>query len=324
MSLMRRLAAAAVIMAGSVGAAAAEQITVTHWGALFYGVPYAVAMDKGWFKEEGGDITGILTSTGGGTSVRNTLAGGMPYGEVALPAAIEAINAGEKLLIVNSAVETAADIGFAAVKGSPLKGIQSLKGKKVAYTRPGSVSEMLILMALDSAGMKRSDVQLVAGGGAGALLTAILQGAVDAGNVADPMWTQNEQKLEMVFWIKDVMNPKMTQTVGITTPEFAASNPEKIQAIIKARMRAVRFIKEQPEAAGDITAKAYNTDPVILRKIARRFVEFGYWGEGAFDFEAMDRMVEGLKIVGKMKDRMDWNPIVTDKFLPAELKAKSS
>ena len=58
----------------------AENITVTHWGASFYGAPYAVAMQKGWFKTDKFDVTGIITSTGGGTSVRNTLASNIPIG----------------------------------------------------------------------------------------------------------------------------------------------------------------------------------------------------------------------------------------------------
>jgi NitT/TauT family transport system substrate-binding protein len=73
-------------------AAQAETITVTHWGGQFYGVPYAVAMEKGFFKKNGVDITGILTAAGGGTAVRNTLAGGIPFGEVSLAAAVQAIN----------------------------------------------------------------------------------------------------------------------------------------------------------------------------------------------------------------------------------------
>src|SRR5438105_3821548 len=81
-----RAAAAAVIALGLARSAGAETITVTHWGAAFYGAPYAVAIAKGFFKQRGVDISGVLTSTGGGTSVRNTLAGDLPYGEVALPA----------------------------------------------------------------------------------------------------------------------------------------------------------------------------------------------------------------------------------------------
>ena len=59
--------------------ARAETITVTHWGSAFYGAPYAVAMENGFFQKRGVDITGILTSAGGGTSVRNTLAGDLPF-----------------------------------------------------------------------------------------------------------------------------------------------------------------------------------------------------------------------------------------------------
>src|SRR6476661_6254538 len=88
----------------------AETITVTHWGSAFYGAPYAVAIEKGFFKKRGVDITGILTSAGGGTSVRNTLAGDLPFGEVALPAAIMAINSGQPLRIIGGGVESVADI----------------------------------------------------------------------------------------------------------------------------------------------------------------------------------------------------------------------
>ncbi|MEK0427817.1 MAG: hypothetical protein RL001_344, partial [Pseudomonadota bacterium] len=39
-------------------AIAADQISVTHWGVLLYGAPYAVAMEKGYFKQAGIDIEG--------------------------------------------------------------------------------------------------------------------------------------------------------------------------------------------------------------------------------------------------------------------------
>ena len=64
---------AAFIAGWKAPAARAETITVTHWGGQFYGVPYAVAMEKGLFKKHGVDVTGILTAAGGGTAVRNTL-----------------------------------------------------------------------------------------------------------------------------------------------------------------------------------------------------------------------------------------------------------
>lgn len=88
MSRIANWLGAAAFAASSVvsGAAQAADIVVTHWSALLYGVPYAVALEKGYFKEEGVTITGILSSKGGGTSVRNLMAGETLYAEVALPA----------------------------------------------------------------------------------------------------------------------------------------------------------------------------------------------------------------------------------------------
>src|SRR5215475_11980781 len=113
----------AASIAANAPAARAETITVTHWGGQFYGVPYAVAMDKGFFKRNGVDLTGILTAAGGGTAVRNTLAGGIPFGEVSLAAAVQAINAGQKLIIIGAGAWSVADQMWLVMKNSSLHGI---------------------------------------------------------------------------------------------------------------------------------------------------------------------------------------------------------
>src|ERR1700731_1814354 len=230
-----RTAAAWLLALGLARGASAETITVTHWGAGFYGAPYAVAMAKGFFKKRGVDITGILTSTGGGTSVRNTLAGDLPYGEVALPAAIEAIKAGQPIKVVCAGVESVADILWIAKPDSPMTSIKDIVGKKIGYTSPGSVTNMLILMAMKAQGIDASKVTLVPAGGIGANLTAVLSGAIDAGMTGEPLWAQEKAKVKPVFWTKDVLPPNMTQTVGIVTEDFAKAHPDKIRAIIDGR-----------------------------------------------------------------------------------------
>ena len=90
-------------------AAASVELNVTHFGTGMYGVPYAIAREKGYFKEIGLDVTGFLTSAGGGTTVRNALASELPYGEVALPAVIAAAQQGLELTIVHAGVASVAD-----------------------------------------------------------------------------------------------------------------------------------------------------------------------------------------------------------------------
>jgi NitT/TauT family transport system substrate-binding protein len=319
-----RAAAAALFALGLAGGAAAETITVTHWGAAFYGAPYAVAMEKGYFKQRGVDITGVLTSTGGGTSVRNTLAGDLPFGEVALSAAVEAIKAGQPLKIVCAGAESIADILWIAKPDSPLNSIQDIVGKKIGYTSPGSVTNMLILMAMKAQGIDAAKVTLIPAGGIGANLTAVLSGAIDAGMTGEPVWSQAKSKVKPVFWTKDVLPPDMTQTVGIVTEEFVKSGGDKIRAIVEGRREGVKFILAHPDEAADIVAKTYgNIEPSLIREVFRHFLEIRYWSEGALNYTAMDRMVEGLKIVGKLKEPVDWQKVVDVSFLPQDLQAKT-
>jgi NitT/TauT family transport system substrate-binding protein len=297
----------------------AETITVTHWGSAFYGAPYAVAMEQGFFKNHGVDITGVLTSQGGGTSVRNTLAGDLPFGEVALPAAIEAINNGVPLRIIGAGSQSIADILWMAKKGSPLHSIEDLVGKKVAFTSPGSVTNMLILMSMKKKGMAPSAMKLVPAGGIGANVSAVLNNAVDSGMSGEPVWSENEDKLQPVFWPKDLLSPNMMQTVSVTTADYEKEGAAKLRAIIAGRQDGVRYIEAHPDEAADITAKAFNGDPALYRRVFKRYVAIHYWSEGKFDYDSMNLMVEGLQIVGKQKGPVDWSKIIDSSFLPSGL-----
>src|SRR5262245_22425403 len=67
----------------SVIPAAAEKLAVTQYGRITASLPWAVAMKKGFFKEEGLDIDEIVAGAGGGTALRNMMATGLPYAEIA-------------------------------------------------------------------------------------------------------------------------------------------------------------------------------------------------------------------------------------------------
>jgi NitT/TauT family transport system substrate-binding protein len=320
-SMLARVAFATLLMVGAASARA-ETITVTHWGAAFYGAPYAVAMAKGFFKQNGVDVTGVLTSQGGGTSVRNTLAGDLPFGEVALSAAIEAINNGVPLKIIGGGVQSVADILWMAKKGSPMHSIKDITGKKIGFTSPGSVTNMLILMAMKANGIDASTVKLVPAGGIGANVTAVLNGAIDAGMSGEPIWTENADKLQPVFWVKDVMPANMMQTVTVTTEDFAKEGAAKLRGLLAGRRMGVEFIEAHPDEAAEIVAKAYSSSHVdLFKKVFRNFVAIHYWSNGRFDIDGMNRMVEGLQIVGKQKGQVDWNKVIDRAFLPADLRS---
>ena len=64
-----RVGAYAVIALLSLGLpveAGAEEIAVGNYGIAANGMPYAVALEKKLFQQEGANVTGIISSQGGG------------------------------------------------------------------------------------------------------------------------------------------------------------------------------------------------------------------------------------------------------------------
>ena len=316
------LSLAATIVVWKAPAARAETITVTHWGGQFYGAPYAVAMEKGFFKKNGVDVTGILTAAGGGTAVRTTWAGGIPFGEVSLAAAVQAINSGQKLIIIGAGAQSVSDQMWVVKKDSGLTSIKDLVGKQIAYTAPGSVSNMVILMALKANGITQQQVKLVPAGDLGANLSAVSSGAVDAAFSDQLVFAQNKALVKPLFMVRDAMDPRMMQTVMITTAEYAKAHPDIIKGLIVARREGLAYMIDHPDESADTTAKAYNNPNVdLFRAHMHELIKEKYWSDGRLDYVGMNHMVEGLQITGQIKGDVDWSKYVDTSYLPADLRA---
>lgn len=312
---------AAMMLLSAVRAVNAEEISVTQWGNSLYGLPYAVAMDKGLFKKAGIDITGILSSGGGGTTVRNILASKTPYGEVALSAALAAARQGLDVVIVNVGTRSVAEASMVTLPGSDVKSIQDLQGKKIAITSPKSVSEMLFLMVLKEKGIDPAKVTRVASGGYVNGLTMLEQGAVSAAVAIEPLSIVRKDKYRVVYRAGDVLKP-MTTSVGITTHEFAKAHPDVLRAIIAGRRAGVEATYADPAGAAKLLETSFKLTPPVAREAVDNMVHSHMWSTGEFDRAELDRTVEGLKLVGELKDSVDWSKLVDTSFLPADLKAK--
>ena len=99
------ISAALALLSAREIRAQADKLIVTHYGGALNGLPYTIALEKGYFKDAGVNITGIIGGAGGGSGVRSLLAGGSLYAEVALPAAITAARQGLDIKIINSCGE---------------------------------------------------------------------------------------------------------------------------------------------------------------------------------------------------------------------------
>jgi NitT/TauT family transport system substrate-binding protein len=311
----------ATMAAAPLAVAQADEISVTQWGSSLYGLPYAVAMDKGLFKKAGVDITGILSSGGGGTTVRNILASKTPYGEVAVSAALAAQRQGLDLVIVNVGTRSVAEASMVTLPNSDVKSVADLAGKKVAITSPKGVSEMLLLMVLKEKGVDAGKVTRVASGGYVNGLTLLEQGGVSGAVLIEPLSIIRKGKYRTVYRAGDILQP-MTTSVGITTREFAKAHPDTLRAIIAGRRAGVDATYADPAGAAKLLETSFKLTPEVAREAVDNMVKSRMWSDGEFDRAELDRMTDGLKLIGELQGDVDWPKLVDTSFLPADLKAK--
>ncbi|VVD77271.1 ABC transporter substrate-binding protein [Pandoraea morbifera] len=319
--LVPLLALACAVWLPTSRVAQAEEISVTQWGSSLYGLPYAMAMDRGLFKKAGVDITGILGSGGGGTTVRNILASKTPYGEVAVSAALAAARQGLDIVIVNVGTRSVAEASMVTMPDSPVRSLNDLVGKKVAITSPKSVSEMLFLMVLREKGVDASKITRVASGGYVNGMTMLEQGAVAGAVAIEPLSLVRKAKYRTLYRAGDILKP-MTTSVGITTRAFAQSHPDTLRAIIAGRRAGVDATYADPAGAAKLLAAQFKLPPDIAREAVDNMIRAHMWSPGQFDRAELDRVADGLKLIGEIREDVNWAKLIDARFLPADVRAK--
>ena len=295
--------------------AQAFQLAVSQYGRVTASLPWAVAMEKGYFVDAGVKIDEIVAGAGGGTTLRNVFASDLPYGEVATSAALAAARSGIDVIIVNSA---SSHIGEIALVADPKAGIQQmsdLAGKKAGFTAPKSTSEVLLRLALKETHMD-GKVEPVATGGFGPGITALMTGAIQAAPIIDPVLTLDASKYRVILPFADII-PRMTWLVGISTRQFANRNPDLLRKLIAIRSRGVDYIYNNRDDAMRIYAKVWQQDPAQVATYFPKY--FGYegeWTHGEFEKLGLDKMSEGLQLVGEIDKPVDWKSVIDQQFLP--------
>jgi NitT/TauT family transport system substrate-binding protein len=320
-SMRVRKLSAALLVAFAIaapGSASASDFAVSQYGRVTATLPWAVAMEKGFFADAGLKIDHIISGEGGGTTLRNMLASDLPYGEVATSAALAAIRSGLDVVIVNTASDHIGEIALVANPRGSVHTIQDLAGKKAGFTNPKSTSELLLRLALKQAGMT-GKVEMVGTGGFGGGLTLLDSGGIDAAPLIDPILTLKPDKYRVIFHFADLI-PRMTWLVGVTTRKFASEHPDTVRKLIEIHRKGVDYIYAHHDEAIAIYAKVWQENPKDVATYFPKYFGFkGEWSPGGFDREALSKMSDGLELIGESNGPVDWKSAIDQQYLPKDL-----
>jgi NitT/TauT family transport system substrate-binding protein len=222
-------------------------VVVPHRILFTVALPVYVAQEKGFYRENNIEVDAVFTR-GGGENVQAVVSGdaqiGLGTGTLAVISAFV-----KKAPIKIAAAEiTGLDAIWYVQSSTPIKTLEDLAGKKIAYSRPGSSTHMGALAIAEQIKAKRlKPPELVSLGGIPEVYTAVRTGQADAGWSVPPFQLDHVEKGELRVVVKGgelTALRDITPRVHFLNNDFAAKNPEALRGFFRAQTKALDYMFE--------------------------------------------------------------------------------
>ncbi|MES2977718.1 MAG: ABC transporter substrate-binding protein [Pseudomonadota bacterium] len=311
---------ASLLLPGMAHAQKKMDIMADYYGALLNTGVVAVGLEKGFYSTPVVQVTNAVAGGGGGTAIRNMVGGNLDYGIVGTSGVLTGIREGLDLKIIHGGVRTMEDLFWVSMPNSGIKSIQDLKGKKVGFTRPKSISETMLKWKLKKANME-GQVQMVSLGAVGVGLSALESGGVDAALILEPLWSARKSRYQVAFTLSEL--PPMSQMVGVATGKMIKEQPDVVRALVRAWQQSVDFTNANPQEAAALMSKRFGPQtlpPDVAQSAVKSMLSIKYWSRGEIDYEGLNFWVEAMREQGEWQGAADWSKMIDPSLLPAELR----
>ena len=194
--------------------------------------------------------------------------GSIDFGTVGEAPPIFAQAAGADLVYVANQPPAPQGEAIVVAKGSPLKSVADLKGRKVVLNK-GSNVHYLLVKALEKAGLKYTDVQTVFLPPADAR-AAFERGVVDAWVIWDPFLAAAQEQLGARV-LADGRGLVSNHQFYLAARSYADKRPQVIQAIVEELARVDRWAERNPKEVAAFLGPQIGLDLGVAELAASRF-----------------------------------------------------
>jgi NitT/TauT family transport system substrate-binding protein len=243
-----------------------------------------VALDKGYFAEEGLDVE-LLPFDSGATQVSALGTNQLDVGVGALNAGLlNAVGRGVRLKIVaDRATLINGALSFMVRKelidSGQIKGWQDFKGRPVANNGTGTAAQLALIRGLASAGLTLNDVdQKIVG--FSDMVPALSSGALDLGVMIEPLISASIERGIAVRWLRAIDAFPNLEIAQVYYSEGFAQNVEAANRFMIAYLRGVREYNDgmfkmqpnRPEVVQSLIKHTSIKDPALYDKMEMSWV----------------------------------------------------
>ena len=287
--------------------------------SIFY-APQYVAIEKGYFKDEGLDLT-LVTGFGADKTMTAVISGEADIGFMGAEASIYAYQEGATDPVVNFAQLTQRAGNFLVAREEmPDFKWENLKNKKVLGGRKGGMPEMVFEYILKQNGLDpQKDLSIdqnIDFGSTAAAFTG--NNSADFTVEFEPSATALEkQGAGYVVASLGVDSGYVPYTSYSAKTSYMKKNPDIMQKFTNALQKGMDFVQNHtPEEIAEIIEPQFpETDLDTITAIVKRYYDQDTWKENlVFGQEGFELLQDILEDAGELKERTSYAELVNTEF----------
>ena len=207
-------------------------------------MPYFVAKERGFFKEEG--IEAELIVMQAIQTIQATLGGSTQFASATGSAVASAVRGADMRVVLAVTDQPSFDL----IVQPSITSVQQLKGKKIGTGGVGSLAEILARRILIANNVRPEDVAILATGPSHVTYAALKAKVIDAAPLQMPLtFTAQDEGFRKLVSAADVY--RSVQGGLATTKTLLTEQPELVAKVVRAMLKAMRLIKTDRKYAID-------------------------------------------------------------------------
>lgn len=292
--------------------------------SIFY-APQYVAIEEGYFAEEGLDLT-LVTGFGADKTMTAVISGEADIGFMGAEASIYAYQEGATDPVVNFAQLTQRAGNFLVAREEmPDFSWDDLRDTRVLGGRKGGMPEMVFEYILKNHNIDpASDLEIdqsIDFGSTAAAFTGDM--SADFTVEFEPSATALEKEGKgYVVASLGVDSGYVPYTSYSAKTSFLNENPQIIQSFTNALQKGMDYVQSHsPEEIAQVISPQFpETDMDTLTTIVKRYYEQDTWKENlVFEKDSFELLQDILESAGELEKRVDYEQLVTTEFANAAI-----
>jgi NitT/TauT family transport system substrate-binding protein len=278
--LAKLLAATVLAGASLLGQARAEDYTIKvaapETPPSFHNLYLQVAFEKGIFEKNGIKVSEFIQMKGGPLATQALVAGQVDATVTDVEGVLHSVLAGYPLRAVAAPAER---LSYVVAVRKDIAGVDDLKGKPFAVSRPGALSQYITFPLIEGAGVSRNDIQWLAVGSSTDRLFALqadrVKGAVLYFDTV--VQVKDNPDIKVLAQLADSL-PDYPHELLVVRQEDIEKRPEKVIRIIQSIIEACRYMMTHKQESVDVFIKYASIDRDKAEEAYDRLIKLKAWG----------------------------------------------